>query len=133
MKNNRIFCLSVLLLPLICSCNESEDISPKFLCDMLSKDYAILLAKESSETENYVAKELKDTYFRCTNVNLDILDDIAMLNGKNFISLGNTEQFNGIQARKKIDLSKQALNEDGFYIYTESNNIYINAYNDRGM
>ncbi|HBM69865.1 MAG TPA: hypothetical protein DD377_00375 [Firmicutes bacterium] len=133
MKNNRIFCLSVLLLPLICSCNESEDISPKFLCDMLSKDYAILLAKESSETENYVAKELKDTYFRCTNVNLDILDDIAMLNGKNFISLGNTEQFNGIQARKKIDLSKQALNEDGFYIYTESNNIYINAYNDRGI
>ena len=126
-----------LLLPLIASCgngNASASEERKLLGDMLSKDYVILTKATPSETESYAAKELADTFYRCTSKNLEIVNETAPLEGKHFISLGSTTYFENVaKSNSKIDLSKEALNEDGFYIYTNSENVYINGYNDRGV
>ena len=126
-----------LLLPLIASCgngNASTSEERKLLGDMLSKDYVILTKTTPSETESYVAKELADTFYRCTSKNLEIVNETTPLEGKHFISLGSTTYFENVaKSNSKIDLSKEALNEDGFYIYTNSENVYINGYNDRGV
>lgn len=127
------------LLPLIASCgggigDSSSSEERVLLGDMLSKEYVVLTKATPSETETYVANELAETFYRCTDKKLEILNDANDLEGRHFISLGDTSYYQTIaKTNTKIDLSKEALNEDGFYIYTNSENVYINAYNDRGV
>ncbi len=123
-----------LLLPLASSCGNSSSEERKLLCDMLSKDYCIVTKASPSQTESHLAQELSDTFYRCTGKKLEIVDDSSTMDGKHFISLGDTSYYQSVaKGNSKIDLSKDALNEDGFYIYTSSENVYINAYNDRGV
>lgn len=134
MKKVNVLALSMLIVPLLsCSNEESNSKERRLLCNMLDKQYGIVLSDSPSETETYIANELKETYYRCTNVELPIYFDSNVPSETNFISLGDTSSYLSISSSKNIDLSIEALNEDGFYIFTNSNNIYINSYNDRGL
>ncbi len=133
MKKRTLLLISPLLFSLLaCSPKNDGDEERRLLGDMLTLDFSILLSDGPSETAEYVASELQTTFRNCTNVTLDIVNDSSFDGHGHFISLGNTSYFERAK-EGKIDLSKEAMNEDGFYIYTNNANVYINSYNDRGL
>lgn len=136
MKKNNVCLLLLLISPLLYGCNNSNNSEEKrtYLCNMLDYDYAILLKENASETEEYVALELQKTYNLCTNKDIEIYHDNNLKNNKKYISIGNTSSFvSASNGNKNINLDASYLNEDGFYIFTKDNNVFINASNDRGV
>ena len=144
-KQKTLLMLGILTLATLSSCNRQKDDGEAVrenLGDMLNmgKDYQILLPDASNDTMEFAANEIQKYYKEATGVNLPIVKESAKTNGY-VISIGNTSSYDKARAshdskktdEKKINLTKEALNTDGFVIFTDDKNVYINAYNDRGL
>ncbi|MBQ7994982.1 MAG: DUF4838 domain-containing protein [Bacilli bacterium] len=143
MKHKSLLLLSLLSLPVvsISGCHVDEESSKseekKYICDMLDQEtpYAIVLPKESSETENVAANEIVMYFEAATGQTLQIINDsgVALTPESNYISIGKTRLWDSFtDIRGEIDLSQEALNFDGFALYTHNHCVLINSFNERG-
>ena len=131
--NKKITLLVASLGTLLLSCSEAtaSSESSSLLSNMLEDTYAILIPTNATSTELRAANELADTFLRCTGKTLSL--ERTETNGIHYISIGNTSLFEEVSKKKHFDLSKGALNEDGFVLYTSGKDLLINAYNGRGI
>ena len=88
----------------------------------------IILPRNPSPCLQYAAKELADFAKKCMNIEWHIVTDDELVDGA-FISLGDTKQARDIGYQPDITL----LNDDGFYIKTIGDSVYIKAESDRGI
>ena len=92
------------------------------------KKLYIIIPNDASPCIQYAAEELTFFFKECMNISFEtILDE--QYGGGAFFSLGNT------RAAQKIEYFPDlgALNEDGFYIKTLGEGVYIKAEADRGI
>ena len=146
MKKNVI--IGLLSIPLLfstltaCQKNNSESQSeqepPKtYICDMLKVDnpYSLLVPASATDTEIYAAQEIVTYFSSVTGVTLEIIYDAntEFSMNSNIISIGNTTPYEeAVNRHGEVDLSREALNTDGFVIFTLGTSVYINAYKERG-
>ena len=88
----------------------------------------IVLPQNCSACLTYAAEELTSFFKKCMDVSLNTVSDAQNVDGV-FFSLGNT------QIAQKIDYAPDVsvLNDDGFYIKTLDEGVYIKAATDRGI
>lgn len=106
--------------------------------DMLTAKnaYSVVISENATATEQYAAAEIASYYERVSGKKMEVVTDggLFLSETSSYISLGDTKIYE--QAEKKhgtVDLSAEALNTDGFAIFTYGNNVLINGYNDRGV
>ena len=88
--------------------------------------YRIIVPADYSDAEYFAAQELADFVRQSTGVTMAFGAETG--GEETFISLGDTVALE--QAQFGFDYS--TLNNDGFFIRTKDNCIYIDGYNDRG-
>lgn len=135
-------CFSALMVGVISGCknkneNNEEEKPAIFLCEMVNQDtpYCIVLSQNPTETESFAAQEIAAYYSMVTSQSMEITDDsqILLTNSSNYISIGNTKIYKeAVQKHGEVDLSAEALNIDGFVIFTYGTSVFINAYKERG-
>ncbi len=110
----------------------------KEIGDMLTAKnaYKVVIPDDATATEEYAASEIASYFQQVSGRELQVVKEsgLTLAEDSSYISLGDTQIF--AEAEKKhgdVDLSKKALNEDGFAIFTYGNNVFINGYNDRGV
>lgn len=101
------------------------------------KPYQIVIPFNASEAIVEGANEIKQYYHLVTNKEIEIVSDnnFKFDEQSRYISIGNTSIYTKAlkKANRNIDLSKETMNEDGFYLLTVDQTLLINAYNDRGL
>lgn len=132
MKKKLSFILAaVLLFSLLlsaCGPNEGKDayktkLDDQFLIKQGASDYVLVLPNYALEYETYAAQELAYFMEQATGCKLEIVTETTVPAGKNYISLGKTNQF--MAAFPKADLSQLDGTMSSYLIESKDNNIYI--------
>lgn len=110
----------------------------KEIGDMLKAEtpYKIVLPEDATSTEEYSAEQIAYYYEQVGRKQMQIVKggNSEVTETSSLISLGDTSAYVAAEKKHgKVDLSEDALNADGFAIFTYGNNVFINAYNDRGI
>ena len=92
------------------------------------KNYTVVLPESASECLLYAAELLKIYLFKATgeSVMISAIQDLS----EKIISLGATKQYE--RKKEKPDFSK-IKNDDGFFIDSEKENLYVVGLTDRGV
>ena len=134
-----IVCFTMSFLINLTACNKNEKVSErKEICDMITVNsaYTVVLPIAYTSTQQYAAEQICYYYEKVTGNEMTYVTDSGLtLNLEStYISLGNTSLYtSAIKEHGSVDLSKEALNSDGFNIFTYGKNVLINSYNDRGI
>lgn len=145
-KNRKVIALLLticLVLPLFaalsaCSKGGNGAHERKEIGDLLSFDttYTVVLPASYTATQGYAAEQICYYFRQVTGEEISYVTDTGLVLSEDstYISLGNTGLYaSAARSKKNIDLSREALNSDGFYIFTYGKNVLINSYNDRGI
>ncbi len=136
-----LICLATLpMVATLASCKENtseeKEVQKVLVGDMLAMDtsYEVVLPSKPTASEEFAALELIEYFFKVTGQTLEIKYDsgIFLTKQSTYISIGNTSIYSSSKKEHNYDLSREALNTDGYVIYTYGSNIVINAYCDRG-
>lgn len=96
----------------------------KILFQQGKTEYTILIPAKADKFDHLAANELQRIAYMCVrNRNLRIVNDDNYVEGKKYISIGDTCLFKS----SNIDMSKIDFNYDGFLLKTVGDNILINA------
>lgn len=99
--------------------------------------YKIVIPSNGSAAISTAANEIKNYFKLTTNADIKITNDIGLNfdNNSRYISIGNTSIYQKATKSENriLDLSKDTMNTDGFYLLTINKTLLINAYNDRGL
>ena len=93
-------------------------------------DYKIVIADDAAVSERYAANELSSYIYKATGVQIPLAADSETTfsqTGK-YISVGNTE----LLKDSGISFDYSALNDEGFFLKTVGNSLFMNGANQRG-
>ena len=142
MKKSFINIISVVLLTtLLVGCKKNQEtssssqhaeiIEDKFIVKNSRSDYSIVIPKNANTKESLAANELASYIRKSSGARISVVNENEVLSGSNYISLGNTTQFQ----QQFADYSFSQLDKkiSSYFISTKDDNIYIYANpNERG-
>lgn len=134
-----LMCVSVSLLGVLAACNKDDgEYVRKQICDMLTTDteYSVVLPANYTSTQQYAAEQICYYFQQVTGNEMNYVVDSGQVLSKDstYISIGYTGLYaSAVNAHGNVNLSKEALNTDGFNIFTYGKNVFLNSYNDRGI
>lgn len=93
-----------------------------------STSYKVIVAENCSDAEFYAATEFKEWLYESTGANIAIVREGEESVSSAVVSIGRTE----FLSEEIPDLDYAALSNDGFFVRTSGENLFIVGLNDRG-
>lgn len=98
--------------------------------------YKVVIPSNATATQEYSAQQICSYFAQVTGVTMSyVVDGGEAYDGNStIISLGKTSAYNtAVKNHKKVDVSRETLNDDGFVMFTDGKSLFIDSYNDRGI
>ena len=113
------------------SSQHAEIIQDKYIVKNSRSDYNIVIPKNAKAKEKTAANELSTYLRKSSGARINVVAENEVLSGTNYISLGNTTQFQ--QQFADYSFTKLDKKISSYFISTKSDNIYIYSDpNERG-
>jgi hypothetical protein len=143
-KRNGLFAALLILIlaasPVVSGCKKAPgdkvdiDYNSK-IADIVSEGkasgYKIVKAKNASDAQEFAAEELQSFIEQTTGASLPIIDDegVAFDDNAKLLSVGKTS----VLANSGLNPNYAEIRDDGFFIKTKGNSMFIDANLDRGV